>query len=107
MLLSQYHRGRRTQQEVLVFGMIDTSRQPALGYMQKQDAPTSLPIIPRPILLLVPCYDPMELSSGKTKQDVIIGDKIQHTRLALWEDEIGRLQECKCYGLLTLLVREF
>ena len=44
----QYHRGRRAQQEQWVFGMVDTSHQPALGYMevvQRRDATTLLPII--------------------------------------------------------------
>ena len=45
---TQYQRGQRTQQEQWVFGMVDTSYQPALGYMevvQQRDAATLLPII--------------------------------------------------------------
>ena len=30
----QYHRGRRTQSEVWVLGMVDTSQSPSLGYME-------------------------------------------------------------------------
>ena len=44
----QYHRGRRTQQEVWVFGMVDVSYSPALGYMEivnQRNAATLLPII--------------------------------------------------------------
>ena len=45
---TQYHRGRHAQEEIWVFGMVDTSHEPALGYMQivhKRDAATLLPII--------------------------------------------------------------
>ena len=48
LFLLQYHRGRPPQQEVWVFGMVDTSQQPALGFMQivqRRDAATLLPII--------------------------------------------------------------
>ena len=44
----QYHRGRPAQQPAWVFGMCDTSQQPALGYMEMvnaRDAATLLPII--------------------------------------------------------------
>ena len=44
----QNHRGRATSQEVWVFGMVDTSHHPALGYMeivQHRNAATLLPII--------------------------------------------------------------
>ena len=42
------HRGRGTQNEVWVFGLVDTSHMPALGYMQivpQRDAATLLPIV--------------------------------------------------------------
>ena len=48
LLLLQYHRGRPPQQEVWVFGIVDTSQQPALGFMQivqRRDAATLLHII--------------------------------------------------------------
>ena len=44
----QYHRGRRADVENWVFGMVDTSQSPALGYMQmvdRRDAATLLPIV--------------------------------------------------------------
>ena len=47
-MLLQHHRGRATRSEVWVFGMVDTSQEPALGYMEivaKRDAATLLPII--------------------------------------------------------------
>ena len=46
--LLQYHRGRRADYEQWIFGMVDTSRTPSLGYMQlvdTRDAATLLPII--------------------------------------------------------------
>ena len=46
----QYHRGRATNHEVWVFGMVDVSQQPAMGYMQivqDRTAQTLLPIIQR------------------------------------------------------------
>ena len=42
------HRGEATQNEVWVFGLVDTSYSPALGYMEiapRRDAATLLPII--------------------------------------------------------------
>lgn len=47
-VLLQYHRGRRAEIENWVFGMVDTSYSPSLGYMQivdRRDAATLLPII--------------------------------------------------------------
>ena len=44
----KHHRGRATSREVWVFGMVDTSTQPALGYMEivpDRRAQTLLPII--------------------------------------------------------------
>ena len=44
----QYHHGRPPRSEIWVFGMVDVSHSPALGYMQivpKRDAVTLLPII--------------------------------------------------------------
>ena len=48
MYTSQHHRGRPPRSEVWVFGLADTSHQPALGYMEivpRRDAQTLLPII--------------------------------------------------------------
>ena len=47
-ILIQYHRGSRVDYEQWVFGMVDTSKTPSLGYMQMvdtRDAATLLPII--------------------------------------------------------------
>ena len=48
LIYFQYHRGRRTNREQWVFGLVDTSHEPALRYMelvQSRDAATLLPII--------------------------------------------------------------
>ena len=48
LFVSQYHRGRATRQEKWVFGMVDTSTEPATGYMElvpNRQAATLLPII--------------------------------------------------------------
>ena len=47
-LLFQHHRGRGPRQDAWVFGIVDTSHTPALGFMQlvqTRDAATLLPII--------------------------------------------------------------
>ena len=44
----QYHRGHAPDEEVWVFGMVDTTTCPSLGYMEivdRQNAATLLPII--------------------------------------------------------------
>lgn len=40
---------------------------------------------------------PTTVSTGKQKQDVIIGDETGTTTLTLWEQDIGILTENKCY----------
>ena len=48
ILFLQYHRGRAPASEKWVFGMVDTSHEPALGVMElvpSRDARTLLPII--------------------------------------------------------------
>lgn len=48
MFSFQNHRGRATTREMWVFGMVDTSVTPSLGYMElvpQRDAATLLPII--------------------------------------------------------------
>ena len=47
-LIFQNHRGRSPRSQIWVFGMVDVSHTPALGYMQivpQRDARTLLPII--------------------------------------------------------------
>ena len=47
-ICKQHHRGRSTTNEIWVFGLVDTSRTPALGYMEivsDGSAATLLPII--------------------------------------------------------------
>ena len=51
--------------------------------------------------------DPVEIPTGKKKQDIIIADKTQSARLTLWEEDIGKLSESKSSHLSGLLIREF
>ena len=47
-MIFQNHRGRPSRSQIWVFGMVDVSHTPALGYMQivpQRDARTLLPII--------------------------------------------------------------
>lgn len=47
---AKYHRGRVGKKQIWVFGILDTSQTPAIGYMEivpKRDAATLLPIIQR------------------------------------------------------------
>ena len=49
----QNHRGRAPEEEICVFGMVDISHNPALGYMEivpRRDAATLLPIIQANVL---------------------------------------------------------
>ena len=50
---TQHHRGRATTQEQWVFGLVDVSQEPSLGYMEmvsRRDAQTLLPIIQAHVL---------------------------------------------------------
>ena len=48
-----------------------------------------------------------EVSGGKHKQDVVIGDSSGSTKLTLWEEEIGKVVEGKSYRFTAMMVREF
>ena len=41
--------------------------------------------------------DPQQIPSGKMKQDVLVGDSTGTTRLTLWEEEIGSMDEDSSY----------
>ena len=51
--------------------------------------------------------DPVQVSTGKTKQEVIIGDKTGNVTLTLWEHDINTLQENCSYQLSRVQVHEF
>ena len=51
--------------------------------------------------------DPVQVSTGKTKQEVIIGDKTGNVTLTLWEHNINTLQENCSYQLSRVQVHEF
>ena len=49
----------------------------------------------------------MEVSAGKKKQDVLVGDSTGVARVTVWESEIGKLEEGGSYRLTGMIVREF
>ena len=51
--------------------------------------------------------DPQQIPTGKMKQDIIIGDSTGTTRLTLWEEEIGSMDEDSSYQLKGVTVRHF
>ena len=51
--------------------------------------------------------DPQQIPTGKIKQDIIIGDSTGTTRLTLWEEEIGSMDEDSSYQLKGVTVRQF
>ena len=48
-----------------------------------------------------------EVSGGKKKQDLVIGDSSGSTRLTVWEEVIGKVAEGKSYRFTGMMVREF
>lgn len=51
--------------------------------------------------------EPISVSSGKRKQDVIISDCTNTTRLTVWEEDIGTLRVNNSYRFENVVVREF
>ena len=49
----------------------------------------------------------MEVSGGKKKQDVTVGDSSGTARLTVWESEVGKVAEGDSYRLSGVVVREF
>lgn len=50
---------------------------------------------------------PMEVTGGKIKQDVHIADNKGKSKLTLWEEDVGKLEEGTCCSLHDVLVRSF
>ena len=50
---------------------------------------------------------PSTVSSGKSKQDVVIADNTATSKVVLWEDHIGSLLENCSYTLKNFVVREY
>lgn len=48
-----------------------------------------------------------EVPGGKKKQDIVIADSTGTARFTVWEGEIGKVKEGKCYNLKGMMVREF
>ena len=51
--------------------------------------------------------DPIQVTGGKKKQDIIVGDSTGTARLTLWENEIGSIKEDNSYKLNGMTVREY
>ena len=51
--------------------------------------------------------EPAIVGQGMKKQDLLIGDSTGTARLALWETEVGTMEEEGSYRLGGLMVREF
>ena len=51
--------------------------------------------------------DAVEVTGGKKKQDLIVGDASGSCRCTLWEADIDRLEDEQCYRLKELMVKEF
>lgn len=49
----------------------------------------------------------MAVSGGMRKQDVMVSDSTGTGRLTVWEVDIGKMEEGKCYRLNGVMVREF
>lgn len=49
----------------------------------------------------------VEVSGGKKKQDILIGDSTGTARFTIWEGEIGNVEEGGSYRLGGVMVREF
>ena len=51
--------------------------------------------------------DAVEVTGGKKKRDLIVGDASGSCRCTLWEADIDRLEDEKCYRLKEFMVKEF
>lgn len=51
--------------------------------------------------------DAEEVTGGRKKQDLLVGDVSGAVRLTLWESEIGKVEEGMCYKFSGVVVREF
>ena len=51
--------------------------------------------------------EPMEVSGGRRKQDVMVSDGEKTMRVTMWEDDIGKLVEGLSYKLAGMMVRSF
>ena len=51
--------------------------------------------------------DAVEVSGGKKKQDIVVGDASGTARVTVWETEIGKMKKEQSYRLSGMMVREF
>ena len=51
--------------------------------------------------------DPLRVTGGKTKQDIVISDDTSTARLTLWEDRVNTMFDGDSYALRNVVVRQF
>ena len=51
--------------------------------------------------------DPVTVSNGKQKQDIIVADSTGHTTLTLWEEDIGMIVENKSCQLNRVQIHHY
>ncbi len=52
-------------------------------------------------------HDPIQMASGKIKQDIIIADSTGTTRLVLWESDVNSVTLNKSYKFNNIVIKEF
>lgn len=52
-------------------------------------------------------YEPLRVTGGKRKQDIVIADSSTTARLTLWEERINSMDEEESYALQNVVVRQF
>ena len=83
----------------------DSSRNDVITLAQVKDAEIFDSVTVKCKVTLV--KDVIEVSTGKRKQDVKVGDKTGVGLVTLWEESVGLLEEDKSYILKNFSVREF
>ena len=53
------------------------------------------------------CEKPIVFASGKTKQEVTVGDESGTACVTLWEENVDKLKQGECYQLKGFVIREY
>ena len=53
------------------------------------------------------CEKPIVFASGKTKQEVTVGDESGTACVTLWEENVDKLKQGECYQLKGFFIREY
>ncbi len=51
--------------------------------------------------------NPIHVSGGKTKQDIVVADTLASARVTLWEDDVGKLKKDSSYKFTNFVVRTY